>query len=208
MQVKLLNRSTRSIGLTEAGRIYYQGCRRMLHEVQDVHEQLYAFNNTTIGTMRIGCSSSMAQNVLAGLTANMLKDYPGLSVNLVTGIPAPDLIADGLDVVLRVGALHDSSLFSRRLGAMPMVVCAAKSYLTQYGIPEKPADLSSHSWLEYSVRSCPRPDCRRAGCGAPRRRVARFQPVFPPSGRDANGGVRRKKLSHTIRHTRKTRRFK
>ncbi len=75
-----------------------------------------------------------------------------MSVNLVTGIPAPDLIADGLDVVIRVGALQDSSLFSRRLGAMPMVVCAAKSYLTQYGIPEKPADLSSHSWLEYSVR--------------------------------------------------------
>ena len=67
LQVKLLNRSTRSIGLTEAGRIYYQGCRRMLHEVQDVHEQLYAFNNTPIGTLRIGCSSTMAQNVLAGL---------------------------------------------------------------------------------------------------------------------------------------------
>ncbi|EIQ50871.1 quorum sensing transcriptional regulator of LYSR-type [Shigella sonnei 4822-66] len=88
LQVKLLNRSTRSIGLTEAGRIYYQGCRRMLHEVQDVHEQLYAFNNTPIGTLRIGCSSTMAQNVLAGLTAKMLKEYPGLSVNLVTGIPA------------------------------------------------------------------------------------------------------------------------
>lgn len=141
LQVKLLNRSTRSIGLTEAGRIYYQGCRRMLHEVQDVHEQLYAFNNTPIGTLRIGCSSTMAQNVLAGLTAKMLKEYPGLSVNLVTGIPAPDLIADGLDVVIA-----------------------------------------------------------SARC--------RIQPVFPPSGRDANGGVRREKLSHTIRHTGKTRRFK
>ncbi len=117
LQVKLLNRSTRSIGLTEAGKIYYQGCRRMMHEVQDVHEQLYAFNNTPIGTLRIGCSSTMAQNVLAAMTAEMLKEYPGLTVNLVTGIPAPDLIADGLDVVIRVGALQDSSLFSRRLGA-------------------------------------------------------------------------------------------
>ena len=152
LQVKLLNRSTRSLGLTEAGKIYYQGCRRMLHEVQDVHEQLYAFNNTPIGTLRIGCSSTMAHNVLAQMTAAMLKEYPGLSVNLVTGIPAPDLIADGLDVVIRVGALQDSSLFSRRLGAMPMVVCAAKSYLAQYGIPEKPTDLVNHSWLEYSVR--------------------------------------------------------
>lgn len=152
LQVKLLNRSTRSLGLTEAGKIYYQGCRRMLHEVQDVHEQLYAFNNTPIGTLRIGSSSTMAQNVLAKMTADMLKEHPGLSVNLVTGIPAPDLIADGLDLVIRVGALQDSSLFSRRLGAMPMVVCAAKSYLAQYGIPEKPADMVNQSWLEYSVR--------------------------------------------------------
>lgn len=152
LQVKLLNRSTRSIGLTEAGKIYYQGCRRMMQEVQEVHEQLYSFNNTPIGTLRIGSSSTMAQNVLADMTASLLKEYPGLSVNLVTGIPAPDLIADGLDLVIRVGALQDSSLFSRRLGSMPMVVCAARSYLLQHGTPEKPADLASHAWLAYSVR--------------------------------------------------------
>ncbi|RPD96280.1 HTH-type transcriptional activator AaeR [Candidatus Pantoea deserta] len=152
LQVKLLNRSTRSIGLTEAGKIYYQGCRRMLAEASQVHEQLYAFNNTPIGTLRIGSSSTMAQNVLAEMTTNMLREYPGLSVNLVAGIPAPDLIADGLDLVIRVGALKDSSLFSRRLGAMPMVVCAAKSYLQQHGAPEKPADVDNFAWLEYSVR--------------------------------------------------------
>lgn len=152
LQVKLLNRSTRSIGLTEAGKIYYQGCRRMLAEATQVHEQLYAFNNTPIGTLRIGSSSTMAQNVLAEMTSNMLREYPGLSVNLVAGIPAPDLIADGLDLVIRVGALKDSSLFSRRLGAMPMVVCAAKSYLQQHGAPEKPADVDNFAWLEYSVR--------------------------------------------------------
>lgn len=152
LHVKLLNRSTRSLGLTEAGKIYYQGCRRMLYEVQDVHEQLYAFNNTPIGTLRVGCSSTMAQNVLSRITAEMLREYPDLSVNLVTGIPAPDLISDGLDLVIRVGALQDSGLFSRRLGAMPMVLCAARSYLQQAGVPEKPADLANHSWLEYSIR--------------------------------------------------------
>jgi len=150
--VKLLNRSTRSIGLTEAGKIYYQGCRRMLQEAAEVHEQLYALNNTPIGTLRIGSSSTMAQNVLATMTADMLQEYPGLTVNLVTGIPAPDLIADGLDVVIRTGELQDSSLFSKRLGSMPMVVCAAKSYLTQHGTPQKPADMVNFSWLEYSVR--------------------------------------------------------
>lgn len=152
LQVKLLNRSTRSIGLTEAGRIYYQGCRRMLAEAMQVHEQLYAFNNTPIGILRIGSSSTMAQNVLADMTGDMLREYPGLSVNLVTGIPAPDLIANGLDLVIRVGELQDSNLFSRRLGAMPMVVCAAKSYLAQHGTPEKPGEIDNFSWLEYSVR--------------------------------------------------------
>jgi DNA-binding transcriptional LysR family regulator len=152
LQVKLLNRSTRSIGLTEAGRIYYQGCRRMLAEATQVHEQLYAFNNTPIGLLRIGSSSTMAQNVLAGMTSDLLREYPGLSVNLVTGIPAPDLIADGLDLVIRVGALKDSSLFSRRLGSMPMVVCAARSYLAQNGTPDKPSDIDNFAWLEYSVR--------------------------------------------------------
>ncbi len=152
LQVKLLNRSTRSIGLTEAGKIYYQGCRRMLAEASQVHEQLYAFNNTPIGILRIGCSSTMAQNVLSAMTSDMLREYPGLSVNLVTGIPAPDLIANGLDLVVRVGALQDSNLFSRRLGAMPMVVCAAKSYQAQHGTPEKPGEIDNFSWLEYSVR--------------------------------------------------------
>jgi DNA-binding transcriptional LysR family regulator len=152
LQVKLLNRSTRSIGLTEAGKIYFQGCRRMLAEASQVHEQLYAFNNTPIGILRIGCSSTMAQNVLSAMTSEMLREYPGLSVNLVTGIPAPDLIANGLDLVVRVGALQDSNLFSRRLGAMPMVVCAAKSYLAQHGTPEKPGEIDNFSWLEYSVR--------------------------------------------------------
>ncbi|WP_192458324.1 HTH-type transcriptional activator AaeR [Musicola keenii] len=152
LQVKLLNRSTRSIGLTEAGKIYYYGCRRMLHEANEVHEQLYAFNNTLIGTLRIGSSSTMAQNVLSVMTTDLLRQYPGLSVNLVCGIPAPDLIADGLDIVIRVGALQDSSLFSTRLGSMPMVVCATKRYLAVHGTPEKPSEMGNLSWLEYSVR--------------------------------------------------------
>ncbi|MCE9918787.1 HTH-type transcriptional activator AaeR [Hafnia paralvei] len=152
LNIKLLNRSTRSIGLTEAGKIYYQGCRKMLLEAQEVHEQIYAFNNTPTGTLRIGSSSTMAQNVIAPMTARMLREYPGLSIDLVTGVPAPDLIADGLDLVVRVGALQDSSLFSKRLGSMPMVVCAAKSYLQQQGTPKKPSDIASFSWLTYSVR--------------------------------------------------------
>ncbi len=151
LQVKLLNRSTRSIGLTEAGRIYYQGCRRMLHEVQDVHEQLYAFNNTPIGTLRIGCSSTMAQNVLAGLTAKMLKEprFERQS-GYRNSCPRPDCRRSGCGDPRRRVARFQPVFPPSGRDANGGV--RAKSYLTQYGIPEKPADLSSHSWLEYSVR--------------------------------------------------------
>jgi hypothetical protein len=84
--VKLLNRSTRSIGLTEAGKIYYQGCRRMLYEVQEVHEQLYAFNNTPIGTLyRLFINyGTKCPRCHDGGDAQRVS---GLSVNLVTVSP-------------------------------------------------------------------------------------------------------------------------
>ncbi len=69
----------------------------------------------------------------------------------MTGIPAPDLITDGLDLVIRTGALQDSSLFSRRLGRCRWW-CAPPSYLSQHGTPQKPSDMVNFSWLEYSVR--------------------------------------------------------
>lgn len=151
LQVKLLNRSTRRIGLTEAGKIYYQGCRRMINEVTQVHEQLYAFNNTPVGTLRIGSSTTMAQNVLAPLSLRLLKDYPGLEVNLVAANPAPNLITHGLDLVIHVGNLEDSSLFSRRIGAMPMVICAASNYFADAERPTHPNELLGLSWIEYRV---------------------------------------------------------
>lgn len=151
LEIKLLNRSTRNIGLTEAGKIYYQGCSNMLREVREVHEQLYAFNNTPVGILRIGSSCAMAQNVLAQMTAQMLHEYPALRIDLVTGTPVPDVITHSLDMVIRSGILQDSSLFSRRLGSMSMVICAASQYLTQQGIPQHPDELPRHCWLEYNV---------------------------------------------------------
>ncbi len=105
-------------------------------------------NNTPIGMRCASRPLTMAQNVLAGLTAKMLATVPRFSVNLVTGIPATDCRWSGCEPRRRVAGF---SLFCR-LGAMPMVVCAAKKLSHNTAYPEKPADLSSHSWLEYSVR--------------------------------------------------------
>ncbi|WP_241573432.1 HTH-type transcriptional activator AaeR [Rosenbergiella nectarea] len=151
LNIKLLNRSTRRIGMTEAGKIYYQGCQRMLNEATRVHEQLFEFNNTPVGTLRIGSSTTMAQNVLAPIAMKLLADYPGLEIDLITDNPTPDLITHGLDLVLRTGHLENSTLFSRQIGAMPMVICASKEYLSQVSLPTHHSELASLCWLEYTL---------------------------------------------------------
>lgn len=151
LNIKLLNRSTRRIGMTEAGKIYYLGCQRMLNEATLVHEQLYEFNNTPVGVLRIGCSTTMAQNVLAPIAMQLLTDYPGLAIDLITDNPTPDLITHGLDLVLRTGHLENSTLFSRQIGAMPMVICASKDYLSQITAPTHHNQLRELSWLEYTL---------------------------------------------------------
>lgn len=151
LNVKLLNRSTRRIGMTEAGKIYYQGCQRMLNEVALVHEHLYEFNNTLVGTLRIGCSTTMAQNVLAPITMQLLADYPGLEIDLVTDNPTPDLISHGLDLLIRTGHLENSTFFSRQIGVMPMVICASKDYLSQITPPTHHNELTELTWLENTL---------------------------------------------------------
>ncbi len=151
LNIKLLNRSTRRIGMTEAGKIYYLGCQRMLNEVTRVHEQLYEFNNTPVGTLRVGCSTTMAQNVMAPIAMHLLEDYPGLAIDLITDNPTPDLITHGLDLVLRTGHLENSALFSRQIGAMPMVICASKDYVSQINEPTHHSQLTDLSWLEYTL---------------------------------------------------------
>ena len=152
LHVKLLNRSTRSLALTEAGKMFYRGCCRTLDEARQTQENMFAFNGRPSGVLRIGCSPTMAHYVMTHVSAQLLERYPGLSVNLVTASPAPDLISHGLDVVLRFGDIEDSGLYSRRIGSMPMAVCAARNYLNKAGRPAHPDELEKFEWLEYDIQ--------------------------------------------------------
>lgn len=152
LQVKLLNRTTRKLSLTEAGRVFYQGCRRTLDEARQAQEDMFAFHNNPVGILRVGCSSTMAQYALTQVSTDFIKEFPGLSLNLTTGTPAPDLVSHGLDLIIRFGELADSGLYTRRIGTMPMVVCAASSYLKENGRPSHPSDIGRFEWLEYSIQ--------------------------------------------------------
>ncbi|HHL3237535.1 TPA: LysR substrate-binding domain-containing protein [Klebsiella variicola] len=152
LRVKLLNRSTRSLALTEAGKVFYRGCCRTLDEARQTHENMFAFNERPSGVLRIGCSPSMAHYVITHISAQLLERFPGLSVNLVTASPAPDLISHGLDLILRFGEIEDSGLYTRKVGSMPMVVCAAVSYLNKMGRPVHPDDIEKFDWLEYDIQ--------------------------------------------------------
>ncbi|PWW07590.1 HTH-type transcriptional activator AaeR [Mangrovibacter plantisponsor] len=152
LQVKLLNRTTRKLSLTEAGKVFYQGCRRTLDEAKQAQEDMFAFHNNPVGVLRIGCSPTMAQYVLTQMSTQFLSEFTGLSLNLMTGVPAPDLIANGLDLIIRFGELEDSGLYSKRIGIMPMVICSARGYLIKNGRPESPDVIDKFDWLEYCVK--------------------------------------------------------
>lgn len=152
LRVKLLNRSTRSLALTDAGKVFYKGCCRTLDEARQAHENMFAFNERPSGVLGIGCSPSMAHYVMTHISAQLLEKFPGLSVNLVTASPAPDLISHGLDLIIRFGEIEDSGLFTRKIGSMPMIVCAAASYLNNTGRPAHPDELEKFDWLEYDIQ--------------------------------------------------------
>lgn len=152
LKVKLLNRSTRSLALTEAGEVFYRGCCRTLEEARLAQENMYSFNNHPAGVLRVGCSPTMAQFVMTQISTELLVKFPGLSIDLITASPAPDIISHGLDLIIRFGEIEDSGLYSSRIGSMPMVVCAAHSYLEKKGRPEHPDDLRNFDWLEYSIQ--------------------------------------------------------
>jgi LysR family transcriptional regulator, transcriptional activator for aaeXAB operon len=141
----LLHRSTRKLTLTEAGARYFEGCAAMVAAARSAEQALARHRDEPEGELRIaapiGFGGLLAQALMP------LKAYPKLGLSLLVDDAVIDLIDERVDIALRVGGLPDSSLIARRLGAMPVQMCAAPGYLAEHGWPQHPRDLERHAWL-------------------------------------------------------------
>lgn len=148
--VALLQRTTRSLSLTEAGASYYESAKRILEEVEAVEGGLGQLSRSPAGTLVITAPNALGQLYLDALIIEFMQRYPALTVHLQQNDRFVDLVEEGVDVAIRVGPLDDSSLVARKLGVSRRVTAATPEYLARHGEPKTPQDLKNHNCILYS----------------------------------------------------------
>ena len=147
---RLLARTTRSVRLTDDGRMFQQTALRLLGDFEDAENQFRLYSSQTRGHVKVNLPSRIGRLIVAPALPEFLDRYPGLDIELGMTDRSINLAEDGTDCVLRVGPLQDSSLIGRKLGLLPVFNVASPSYLAQHGTPQTPADLSAHQAVLYA----------------------------------------------------------
>ncbi len=148
--MRLLERTTRKVHVTEIGDIYYRHCRRMLDEADDADLYVEQAMEIPRGTLRVSATVNVGQHLLAPMAAEFMAQYPEVQFELVWTNRLIDVIDEGFDLTIRIGALQDSSLVARRLGQWQLFLYASAEYLKARGTPHKPEDLQDHDCLVMS----------------------------------------------------------
>jgi DNA-binding transcriptional LysR family regulator len=147
--VRLLNRTTRRVGLTDIGREYYERCAQILHELEEADAMAGALHLTPRGQLRVHCHNAIVR-FIAPVAAHYLAANPGVSLDLRTGDQMIDLLEDGFDLAIRTIYPPDSSLAVRRLAGWRHVLCCSPAYLEKHPAPKTPADLAAHNCIRYT----------------------------------------------------------
>jgi DNA-binding transcriptional LysR family regulator len=156
LKVQLLYRTTRKVQLTHDGQAYYERCREVLAELDEV-DSMFERQNDLSGALRVDMPVSMARNFLVPHLPDFLRQHPGLDIELSCTDRRVDVVAEGFDCVIRVGALSDSALMSRSLGLMTMGNYASPAYLARHGEPFTLDDLAGHHLIHYALHLGARP---------------------------------------------------
>jgi LysR family transcriptional regulator, regulator for bpeEF and oprC len=143
LQVKLLSRTTRRLSLTEDGSAYLERAQRLLQDLDELEARVTGDGAAPKGRLRIDVPAAAGRHVLAPHLPEFFKRYPGITLDIGSSDRPVDLITEGVDCVIRGGAVHDEQLVARKLGAFEVITCASPAYLKQYGTPKSPADLQS-----------------------------------------------------------------
>jgi Transcriptional regulator len=145
--LRLLHRTTRKIELTEAGQIYYERCKRIVHEARLAHEQLGEMVAQPSGILRASLPVDFSVTYLAPLIAEFAALYPGITFEFDVTPRRVDLVSEPFDVAIRMGESEDSQLISRTLALLTPCLYASPDYLEKFGEPKEPADLKHHDCL-------------------------------------------------------------
>lgn len=156
LKVQLLYRTTRRVQMTHDGQAYYERCREVLAELDEL-DSMFSVTRELKGALRIDMPVSLARNFLVPRLPEFLGQHPGLDIELSCTDRRVDVVAEGFDCVIRVGALSDSTLMSRPLGLMRMGNYASPDYLARHGEPKTLDELAHHHLIHYALHLGARP---------------------------------------------------
>ena len=151
--VRLLQRTTRKLGLTDAGRTYYDQAARIVADAQVAEQAVGHMQAAPRGLLRV--TAPLSFTMLGPIVSEYLRKYRDVQIDLVCSDRTFNLVEDGFDVAIRAGQLADSSLVARSLGAIKRVVVAAPGYCKEHGTPQTPADLEKHACLVFAAGAAP-----------------------------------------------------
>jgi DNA-binding transcriptional LysR family regulator len=146
--MRLFQRTTRRVELTQEGRAFYERCKDVLADLDDL-QSMFRQGDTLRGRLRVDMTSALATRFVIPRLPEFLTDHPHLEIELSSADRRVDLVREGIDCVLRVGPLHDSTLVARPLGWYPQINVATPAYLARHGVPTSLDDLRSHRLVHY-----------------------------------------------------------
>ncbi|SHO67278.1 transcriptional regulator, LysR family [Pseudoxanthobacter soli DSM 19599] len=149
---RLIDRSTRRLSLTEAGRLYYERSSQFLVQLDEIEGLLARDAHAASGTVRVNASVAFGGRLIEPLLPAFWRDYPGIVVDLSLSDEIADLYLDRTDVAFRIGALTDSTLTARKIGTACRKIVAAPDYLARHGTPANLDDLVRHNCLSFNFR--------------------------------------------------------
>ena len=147
---RLLQRTTRRLSLTEAGRAYYGHCKQILAELEEADRAVGVVSGNPVGRLRINAPYSFGILHLAPLWGGFMAKYPDVELDISLSDRLVDVVDEGFDVVIRISRLQDSTLVHRRLASTRLLICASPEYLEQHGVPASVEDIARHSVIAYS----------------------------------------------------------
>lgn len=178
--IVLLNRTTRSVQLTERGRIYLEDCKQILEDLEMAERRVRGEDAKPRGTLRVTAPVLLGRLYVLSIVNSLLHEHPALSIHLTLSDRNVHLFEEGVDVAVCVGELADSSLIAPRLGLATPVLVASPGYLQKRGVPASPAALSSHDIILFGGIST----VNEWPFGADRKTV-RVEPRLTVNGADA-----------------------
>ncbi len=149
LRVKLLHRTTRRISVTTDGAAYYERAIRLLNELEETEAALNQATVTAKGRLRVDVPTPLGRLVIIPALPDFFKKYPEIQLEIGCDDRPIDLLEEGVDCVIRIGNLLDSSLVARRVGTMQFLLVASPDYLKIYGTPQTPDDLQRHQAVHF-----------------------------------------------------------